>query len=192
VVPQHYVATTFSAAPTAIQLPRAARSKERPLSRQNLVDLIVSSLPVRGPTKSGRTQVLKPKSNVRKDITGYQLPGFQWCQLSPQVTGVRRLTLRPGARRSPVGQRLAGLAIDRLFSPADASVKGIRRFGADRRRIKRKKSYAASRHAGYCPADSSSSSTATYLTVVLIIYSLPVLHGVPFLLVLATRSVRRS
>jgi hypothetical protein len=192
VVPQHYVATTFSAAPTAIQLPRAARSKERPLSRQNLVDLIVSSLPVRGPTKSGRTQVLKPKSNVRKDITGYQLRGFQWCQLSPQVTRVRRLTLRPGARRSPVRQRLAGLAIDRLFSPADASVKGIRRFGADRRRIKRKKSYAASRHAGYCPADSSSSSTATYLTAVLIIYSLPVLHGVPFVLVLATRSVRRS
>jgi hypothetical protein len=30
-----------------------------------------------------------------------------------------------------VGQRLAGLAIDRLFSPADASVKGIRRFGAE-------------------------------------------------------------
>jgi len=106
----------------------------------------------------------------------------------PQVTRVRRLTLRPGVRRSPVGQRLAGLAIDRLFSPADASVKGIRRFGADRRRIKKKKSYAASRHAGYCPADSSSSSTAPYLTAVLIIYSLPVLHGVPFLLVLATRS----
>jgi len=41
VVPQHYVATTSSAAPTAIQLPTAARSKERPLSRQNLVDLIV-------------------------------------------------------------------------------------------------------------------------------------------------------
>jgi hypothetical protein len=36
VVPQHYVATTSSAAPTAIQLPTAARSKERPLSRQNL------------------------------------------------------------------------------------------------------------------------------------------------------------
>jgi hypothetical protein len=34
--------------------------------------------------------------------------------------------------------------------------------------------------------DSSSSSTATYLTAVLIISSLPVLHGVPFLLVLAT------
>ena len=44
---------------------------------------------------------------------------------------VRRLTLRPGVRRSPVGQRLAALAIDRLFSPPVASVKGIRRFGAD-------------------------------------------------------------
>ena len=31
-----------------------------------------------------------------------------------------------------MGQRLAGLAIDRLFSPADASVKGFRKFGADR------------------------------------------------------------
>jgi hypothetical protein len=41
VVPQHYVATTSSAAPTAIQLPTAAPSKERPLSRQNLADLIV-------------------------------------------------------------------------------------------------------------------------------------------------------
>ena len=30
-----------------------------------------------------------------------------------------------------MGQRLAGLAIDRLFSPADASVEGIRRFGVD-------------------------------------------------------------
>ena len=38
-MPQHYVATTSSAAPTAIQMPTAARSKERPLSRQSLVDL---------------------------------------------------------------------------------------------------------------------------------------------------------
>jgi hypothetical protein len=35
VVPQHYVATASSAAPTAIQLPTAACSKERPLSRRS-------------------------------------------------------------------------------------------------------------------------------------------------------------
>jgi len=37
VVPQHHVATTSSAAASAIQVPTAARSKERPQSRQNLV-----------------------------------------------------------------------------------------------------------------------------------------------------------
>ncbi len=36
-----------------------------------------------------------------------------------------------------------------------------------------------------CPADSPSSSTATYLLRCLL-FRLPVLHGVPFLLVLAT------
>src|SRR3954447_24569983 len=56
--------------------------------------------------------------------------GQKWCQLSLPSDSVRRLTLRPGVRRSPVGQSLAGLAIDRLFSAADASVKGIRRLGA--------------------------------------------------------------
>src|SRR5580704_8440900 len=40
--------------------------------------------------------------------------GQKWCQLSLPGDSVRRLTLRPGVRRSPVGQRLAGLAIHQL------------------------------------------------------------------------------
>ena len=46
------------------------------------------------------------------------------------------------------------------------------------------RSHAASRHDGDSPADPS--STAAFLTAVLITSSLPVLHGVPFFLVLAT------
>jgi hypothetical protein len=72
VVSQHYVATTFSAAPTAIQLPRAAGSKERPLSRQNLVNLSVSfitgSRADQIGTHSGFEAQIKCSEGHRRDI----------------------------------------------------------------------------------------------------------------------------
>jgi hypothetical protein len=46
--------------------------------------------------------------------------GQQWRRWILPNDSVRRLTLSSGVRRSPVGQRLAALAIDRLFSAADA------------------------------------------------------------------------
>jgi len=40
---------------------------------------------------------LKPKSNVRKDITGNRLPGFHWCQLSPPSDTCTKVDTTPGS-----------------------------------------------------------------------------------------------
>jgi hypothetical protein len=77
VVPQHHVATTSSAAPTAIQLPTAARSKERPLSRQNLVGL-ATGLPDQIGTHPGlEAQIKCSEGHKGKSIARFSLVSIE-------------------------------------------------------------------------------------------------------------------